>query len=523
MAVVKNDAAKRQIMRRLNAQGYKAYSRLLDLFDIYLTDTPGVIGYMVPGKASIVLNKELSIDQVSTIVRHEILHEYLNHAKREADFSEKHKDLGRDHETANIAMDFEISNKGYTDADKVTARSIVLGNEKLRGLVTEDQYKGWENKSFEEMYEELLKQRKQDLEQLKKLLDQMQKLSKKDLEDLEKAIEEAEQLGQGKGDGEGQQSNDDQGLSKPNGSGAKPDSDDAKKDQKDGNGSSSDKTDDQQAKDKNSSSGGNDKLDKLADALKDIKKDLDKVENGKKDEPFDTPKEQNIKKDLARRVAEIKEIFNDEAAKQAIFDDNITAKRREKQRVADDELLRKGADPLAKFKLNLNRFIADQLSEDEDETYSRINPSYEDTEFLMPGKIVRENKFIPKINVYHDVSGSFDDPAKTEMAMRAVDTLNKYVQDGDLIVNRYYFANRVGTSRHANLGGGTSGQPILDHIEETKPTNVIVLTDSDISDCTSNVKVPGAVWMLFYGSRSQNLMDHLHGKRQTKYYDITWR
>ena len=139
----------------------------------------------------------------------------------------------------------------------------------------------------------------------------------------------------------------------------------------------------------------------------------------------------------------------------------------------------------------------------------------------MPGIKELDREVVPKINVYHDVSGSFSDPAKTEMAMRAIDTLSSYIRKGEIIVNRYYFADRVSTTKE-NAGGGTLGTPILEHVKETKPTNVIVITDSDIRDCREEVKVPGAVWMLFYGSRSENIMQHLRGRKQNKYYNITW-
>ena len=110
---------------------------------------------------------------------------------------------------------------------------------------------------------------------------------------------------------------------------------------------------------------------------------------------------------------------------------------------------------------------------------------------------------------------------KSAAAFKAIETLNQYVRDGDIEIRVYYFADKVGSER-GKVGGGTRGTPILDHIEQTKPTNVIVITDGDIGDCHRVVKVPGAVWMLFYDSRSQNLMEHLKGKRQNKYYDIVY-
>ena len=94
MATTKRNDAKNQIMDILNKQGYPSYARLLNLFDVYLTDDPEVIGYMIPGKARIVLNGGLNTDQVSTIVRHEILHEYLVHRQRSETFEKSHPEPG---------------------------------------------------------------------------------------------------------------------------------------------------------------------------------------------------------------------------------------------------------------------------------------------------------------------------------------------------------------------------------------------------------------------------------------------
>ena len=69
-------------------------------------------------------------------------------------------------------------------------------------------------------------------------------------------------------------------------------------------------------------------------------------------------------------------------------------------------------------------------------------------------------------------------------------------------------------------GGGTIGTPIIKHIEETKPMNVIVITDSDITDIQSLKTVPGAVWMLFYGSKSDNLIQNLRGKKESRWYMV---
>ena len=160
MALVKSEGAKKQLKKTLREQGYATYARLLDLFDVYLIDDPKHVAYMYPGKAVIVMNKNLNIDQVSTLVRHEILHEYLAHKQRQQRYHSNNPKWGTGenagdspafHRIQNIAGDFEISNKGYTDRDKSIARAIKLGEQVHRVLVTEDHYPGWENMSFEEM------------------------------------------------------------------------------------------------------------------------------------------------------------------------------------------------------------------------------------------------------------------------------------------------------------------------------------------------------------------------------------
>lgn len=475
---VLREDAKRQIIKVLREQGYPTYARLLGYFDVYLTDDPEVVGYMIPGRAKIVLNKNLSINQVSTIVRHEILHEYLTHAARADKVNATRHGNSK---VANIAADFEISNRGYTRADKSIVRRIQLGDKTLQGLVTEDSYPGWEHMTFEEMYNKLLDQQDEDENALKDLMDLLDAISGQTMEDLEDAL---------------------------NGSDSSGDSDPS------------------------SSQGGNPLSDSekaaLDKALQDAQGKLDKIDSDDNQStsgsagPFDSAKDQRDKADVAKRVIQIREILADKGMLQAARDEATAAIRKETARRDADEVRRIQTSGIHQFKLNLNHFIAGQIGEFEDDSYARINPSYEDSEFIIPGKIVREEKNVPVINVYWDVSGSFDDAAKTDSARKAIATLNEYERDGDIELLTYYFATYVSDTREG-AGSGTRGTPIQDHIEQTHPTNVIIITDSDITDCSRTVEVPGAVWMLFYDGRSQNVMDHIRGKKQNKYYDIIYR
>lgn len=162
--------AKDQIRKKLSEEGYPTYSYLIEDFDIHLTKDPEVIGYMLPGKGVITLNEGLDIDQVSLVVRHEILHEYFNHAKRFQDklgidlFNSRSQDEQTD---MNISGDFDISNRGYTEKDKQTARKIKLNGEVLSGLVIEDHHPDWLGLSVEEMYDRLRDLRKKEQEKMK--------------------------------------------------------------------------------------------------------------------------------------------------------------------------------------------------------------------------------------------------------------------------------------------------------------------------------------------------------------------
>ena len=497
----RDEAAKEQIIRKLRSEGYPTYARLFDLFDLNLTDNPDVVGYMLPGKAKIVLNENLSIDQVSTIVRHEILHEWLSHGARSEKFNKEHPDLLPDHDTSNIAADYEISNVGYTDKDKRAARAIILGDKTLQGLVTEDQYPGWEDKSFEEMYEELLKKNLEEKKQLLNVLKQLHKMLPED--------------------------EDDQNQSQPSGTPSDPNSDSDSSDNQNSNssnpsadinsselgqGDNKSQSDDQEEQSKA------DKAQQALDDAKDDIKDIDK-EKAQQGTVFDSDKQQKERSELAKRVEQIRKLLDDP-------DIQRQGKGESQKAVQKDRLIKQAkladrykSNPLVKFTLDLNNFIKQQTANYRGSTWTRFNKTSVRTGLIKPGITSYAQTDIPEINVYWDVSGSFSSPAKTEGARRAIATLQKYVRDKKIKIKTWYFANRV-SSTEQNAGGGTEGQPILDHIQATKPTNVIVITDSDISDCRTPTTVPGAVWFLFYDGESKNLREYLRGKLETRAYLI---
>ncbi len=507
-----SDNAKRQLTRVLGEEGHATYAWLLEPFDVYLTDDPDVVGYMVPNQAKIVLNELLDTEQVSTIVRHELLHEWLTHAQRTQKFDKEHPDRITNHDIANIAADFEISNRSYTEKDKRNSRRLKMGNQILRGLVTEDQYPGWEDMTFEEMYDKLTDEYTKDMKKMQKelqpLIDKLNKLSP---QELDKLIDQAQQQSQDQ-QGEGQQ-----GEGNPSGLSKKSSSN---KEQSGEEGGRSNQQDSQ--KDSKEAKDLQKEADKARDQLQGIKDKSQEIKDGQ-DGPFGDNQDQRDQIQLAKKVAEIQRRLSDIKRRQDALDEDQELIRKEKIQAVKDKEYRNITSSLNKFRMNFQRFIKDQIDYFRGDTWNRPNKNYAGTGIIMPGKTMYAPGKIPTINVYWDVSGSFDNPAKTQGAKDAIGTVNQYVKKGDIKVNIFYFAERV-SNKASSAGGGTDGDAVLDHIEETKPTNVIVITDSDVNNAKDHnpVTVPGAVWMLFYDEEADEFAKVLRGKAQTKEYLIEY-
>lgn len=176
--------AKQLIQTKLAKEGYPTYAKLLGYFDLNLTNNPSVVAFMEPSKGRIVVNRGLDEDQVSVVIRHEILHNYLDHENRllkklanesnlsyndlsdlEIDELSNLKNELYKNKDFNIAGDYEISNLAYTDRDKETIRQISLNGQILSGLVTEDDHPDWVDLSVEEMYDKLRKQREEKVKE----------------------------------------------------------------------------------------------------------------------------------------------------------------------------------------------------------------------------------------------------------------------------------------------------------------------------------------------------------------------
>lgn len=524
--IVRSEGAKKQIIKLLREQGYPRYAKLVSLFDIFLTDDPETIGYMIPNKAVIVLNEGLNIYQVSVIVRHEVLHEFFTHGPRQQAFDSEHPELEGNHQLANIAADFEISNRGYTLDDKANVRSIKLNKKTLSGLVTEDHYADWKGLTFEEMYKKLLEERKKNQESLKELLDQLEKISGKNISDLEDLLDKME----GAADSSDSDSSNSasKSTSAPSESDNTSDSDHPDSKEKNSTGGGGSDTD-EEGQESGASSAEGKKIDELQDKLADIQQDLQKLGgegNGSKpsNTPFELPETQRSKVEVAARVEQIQAEITSMRAFDEVMAETNTAIRKEKiAQVKTNHVsnyAKHGNGGLSDFKLDLQRFIASQISYMRQRTWERPDPRYKRRGFFVQGSATKKEENVPVINVYWDTSGSFyGRPEKTAAARSAIDTLQMYVKKGLIDINVYYHSDDV---YDHPVSGGNNGDKVVQHIRATHPDNIIIITDGDLSDTRERYKVPGAAWFLFYDYTSKGLIDNVSGGKQTKWYMVKY-
>lgn len=115
--------------------------------------------------------------------------------------------------------------------------------------------------------------------------------------------------------------------------------------------------------------------------------------------------------------------------------------------------------------------------------------------------------------IFVDRSGSWD-AKKSDIALRILK--HQFLNRGPE-VRVLYFNNKIYSMDPGEGNYNTLGTPILNCIKKYKPTNVGIITDEDINDCTEDVTVPGRVVFLFADNRqSANLIKHLHGEQGTQ-------
>lgn len=163
---------KEQLIQHLIENGYGTYARRLKEFDVYVADMLNGravdTAAMYPESGEIAINpgffeladETQAIEQLSVLIRHEMLHFLLVHEKRlfdhlvatDPNFEETYKKASI-HQIANYAMDLELSELGYDDHDKEVVRNMTLNSRVIGGLILSDHHPEWLHKPMEELFE----------------------------------------------------------------------------------------------------------------------------------------------------------------------------------------------------------------------------------------------------------------------------------------------------------------------------------------------------------------------------------
>lgn len=223
------------------------------------------------------------------------------------------------------------------------------------------------------------------------------------------------------------------------------------------------------------------------------------------------------------RLQKIQKVFNEiqQSPESALTNEVKIARIKEKQLKGERDLKQYNSSAIQNFEMSLINFIRKEISMKRERGYRRPDRRFHNSNIISKGRYMQPNDYIPSIFVYYDQSASWNED-DIKIGDDAIGELNKYKEQGKINLTLFYFSNNVHNKAiDARREGGTCGQPVLEHIIKHKPDNVIIMTDKDIDDCSSNIEVPGAVWFLWKnGEQSQNLKDHLRGKKETFNYNL---
>lgn len=225
---------------------------------------------------------------------------------------------------------------------------------------------------------------------------------------------------------------------------------------------------------------------------------------------------------------EASKLDNDpEAVKQDLDDYFNTVKSKQieiTRRKKQEDELRKRAEALKNrvlkfpsFKTDLLKAVADQVRSKVrvHKTYQRMNPTYANSKLIMRGKEDVKLKQIPHIQVYLDCSGSMT--GYHQQIKDALKTLSDYEKKKLITLEYWYFADEISQNARDVIGGCTEAfDKILTNIKQTKPDNVLILTDRDFDgqshwDKCEKVKIPGCMWWVWptKNARSVRAMEYI--------------
>lgn len=224
------------------------------------------------------------------------------------------------------------------------------------------------------------------------------------------------------------------------------------------------------------------------------------------------------------------EKMNDEAQIKQDLDDYFNTVKNKQQAIKRKEAEDKKAIEKARaiknrvvtfadFRKDLYRAVNTQINQRKMKvgTFQRPNPRYAGTNLLPQGTKRIKITDIPVIQVYLDNSGSVGQYQQDILA--ALKTLDDFERQKLIKKEVWYFADNISKTRSGTRGCTEAFPVILKNIAETKPDNVLILTDSDFDRQTNwnecvKILLSGCMWWVWpsKNNRCVNAMDYIATK-----------
>ena len=254
----------------------------------------------------------------------------------------------------------------------------------------------------------------------------------------------------------------------------------------------------------------------------------------------------NYVDDIEDRKQKIGKWSQDPTVAQEIqAEDNLELQKDYQQKKARDAAKARYSSmgSLQDFQMDFYAAINNQIEtiRQEYQSYDEINVEYESEDAIMKADLEKElpAEAIPIVDVYFDVSGSWDDD-DIKLGEAAVASVKVFEDQGELVMNIFYFSNGVDnvSLEHCRqiYGTGTIAWPdILQNIKATKAKNVLIMTDNDFEILNDpghfggrygpikngSVAVEGCVWYLWKnGQSSPSCIKKLNGRQGTYQYSF---
>ena len=245
--------------------------------------------------------------------------------------------------------------------------------------------------------------------------------------------------------------------------------------------------------------------------------------------------EEETEEEKEVRLDKLRKFFNDDNMRDMVISSSKNKVEDEKARkkAAQKKELEKNLTGAAKnshvikeLSNDIRKFLAKEVGKSaRNASWKKYNGNYDNSGIVKPGYRYEKVGKIPLLQIYIDQSGSWDE-SEIKIGQDILFSILEFERKKQIKSEVYYFANHIHSDaasarQEGGTGAGKTGE-FMQQLNETKPDNVVVITDDDFDSwgLVGDYTAPGGVWLVFRDYRSKELMNRLHGKLLTKYYDI---